>query len=202
MFLAVPAFGIDPQTESEIRALGMSGGWDRALTQLKAIKDVQSDIKALELLGMAYLYTSNRLDSAGNLEQARKTISEVSGKGGSVRFIVSKSRDKRRENYLVEATPGELAIGKGNAVFTPFDGSPSETIPLLEIGECSLSSSYGSDSGSFLVKRKGSEMYFRPLHFSKTESELICGRLRPSGSSSQPSPLEESQKDGKKREKK
>jgi hypothetical protein len=128
---------------------------------------------------MAYLYTSSRLDSAGNLEKARATMKQVLADGGKARFFVGRARDKKKEKHLVEATPGELIVTGSYVEFEPQDGSDSkpERWEKKDITRCELNPGYGKSSNSFHITLGKVEHDFRPLHFSAEESNLICSLI-------------------------
>lgn len=164
---------------SEVRALFAVGAWDQALNILEQAPNAQTDRSTRELLAMAYLYTASRLDSTENLGKAGALTKQIIESGGMARFFVSEGRDKKKDNYLVEATPGELTVTGSYVEFQAQDGSGSQVQhwDKKEITECALNLKYGKSSNSFHLIVSRNELDFRPLHFSAEESNLICSLI-------------------------
>ena len=127
---------------------------------------------------MAYLYTSSRLDSAQNAVLAKELATQLVNEDKRARFYVSKARNaKANQIHLVEAIPGELIVTRGGVEFIPQPGltTKPESWKSPAIAGCTRSASFGSDSATFqLTLAGGNSVHFRPLHFSATESDLIC----------------------------
>ena len=191
-FLSLLLFGVsatsslqaaDAALKTEVQALFANGVWDRALSLLEQAPDAQTDPEMRELLATAYLYTASRLDSMGNLAKAQELMKQIVDQGGKARFYASLGHDKKREIHLVEATPGMLTVTGGYVEFQPQDGSSAapQRWEKASITECALNPKYGKGSNSFhLTTEKDkdkTELYFRPLHFSAEESNLICSLI-------------------------
>jgi hypothetical protein len=186
----------------DVERLFQRGDWDRALLKLQLVPDRHGDPAIRELLAMAYLYTSSRLDSAENAMKAKELASQLVNEGKRARFYVSKARNiKPNQIHLVEATPGELIITKAGVEFMPQKGltTAPQTWKSQEISECEPNTAFGQETGSFHLTAGGNSVHFRPLHFSATEAELIC-QLVPKVAASAPAvskPAEGKKDEGK-----
>lgn len=181
---AQPAVATPDTIELEIHSMFAAGEWEKALFRLRPIPDSGMNTKTRELLAMAYLYTANRLDATGHADKAKEHAQKVIAEGGSARFFVSRSRDaKNTVDFLLDATPGELAVSATTVQWTPQDGSESapEKWTKTDITECALNPKYGVDSNSFHITLQGGKTAprhdFRPLHFSADESRLVCALI-------------------------
>lgn len=178
-----PLFGKPADLAAEVQAFLASGAWSRALALLEQSPESQKDTNLKEMLAMAYLYTASNLDSMGNLEKAKLQMKQLVDQGGRARFLVSLARDKKKEAYLVEATPGELVVTREYVSFEARVGMAQKPVrwEKKDISECALNPKYGKDSNSFHLTvtqgRDKIEQHFRPLHFSADESNLVCSLI-------------------------
>lgn len=159
-----------------------SGDYAQAIPMLeKAIADYPSDLQDLSLLGMAYLYSSSRLDLTANVKKALETNMKVVELGGEAVFLVGRGDDhlKGMSPHVVKAIQGQLKIRKESIQFTPSRSSNGAAGPLSasEVKECGLNKSYGRDSNTFHIKTAKETINFRPLHFSEDESRMVCSLL-------------------------
>jgi hypothetical protein len=173
------AAGESSNIASEVRALFAVGAWDQAVNILEQAPNALTDPSTRELLAMAYLYTSSRLDSTENLGKAATLTRQIIESGGKAHFFVSEGRDKNKDNHLVEAIPGELTVTGSYVEFQAQDGSASQTQrwDKKDITECAPNPKYGKSSNSFHLIVGRNELDFRPLHFSAEESNLICSLI-------------------------
>lgn len=165
---------------TQIEPLFAAGDWERALLVLQQVPEQNADGVHKELLAMAYLYTSSKLDGAENYEKAKSLYSQLAAAGAYVRFYVSRARDSHKptqDPYLVQAVPGQLVASKTNVQFVPEEGmrANAETWKSEEIGSCTPNDKFGVDSNSFHISLSSAkEVNFRPLHLSREEADLIC----------------------------
>src|SRR5947208_9819314 len=127
--------------ESTAREFFDSGDYARAIPLLeKATAAYPSDLQDLSLLGMAYLYSSSRLDMTGNVKKALETNTKVLELGGEAVFLVGRGDDplKSMSPHLVKAISGELKISKEGIRFIPNRRSTGAAGPLSrsEVKEC------------------------------------------------------------------
>ena len=98
--------------------------------------------------------------------------------GGEAVFLVSRAKPQgklTRGPTILTATPGELRINKESLSFVPSrEGEKAGPFGSDDLKECGLNPSYGKDSNTFHVKTGKDTLDFRPLHFSKDESNLAC----------------------------
>jgi hypothetical protein len=184
LFLVAGSHGADRprgavDAERVAREFFDSGDYARAIPLLeKVTADYPSDLQDLSLLGMAYLYSSSRLDMTGNVKKAFETNVKVVELGGEAVFIVGRGDDplKGISPHIVKVIHGELKISKGTIQFTPSRSATGATGPLggTEIKECGLNKSYGRDSNAFHIKTSKETINFRPWHFSQDESQMVC----------------------------
>jgi hypothetical protein len=164
--------------ESTARDLFVNGDYDKAVPMLeRAAAEDPTDLRLLNVLGMAYLYSSSRIDSRANFTRVQPTMEKVIDGGGTATFLAARAMDRLKTKYIVKAISGELALTKGSLKFTPTHGDGETVGPLSkdEIKECGLNHSYGKDSNAFHIKTTSQgELQFRPLHFSKEEATVVC----------------------------
>jgi hypothetical protein len=181
--LATPLPGQDRpaaalEAERAAKELFNAGDYDKAVPVLQdALANYPGDLKLMATLGMAYLYSSSRIDLSANFPKAKDALDRVLQAGGEVTFLVAKAEDpaKRLSKFVVKATPGELHMSKTAISFTPSRGAAGTV--LLQVGsikECGLNRGYGKDSNTFHLKADKETVNLRPLHFSADESNLIC----------------------------
>ena len=156
-----------------------TGDYDKAVPVLeRALASNPADLQDLSLLGMAYLYSSSRLDLASNLDKAQKTMDKVIADGGEAVFLVGKADDPKKglSIHVVKVIQGELRFRKDSVSFVPIRSGSGAVGPFTgaDIKECGLNRGYGKDSNSFHFKVQKETITFRPFHFSKDESELAC----------------------------
>ncbi len=168
--------------ENAARELFNSGDYAQAIPILeKATTDYPSDLRDLSLLGMAYLYSSSRLDLTANVKKALETNMKVVELGGEATFLAGRGNDplKSMSPYVVKAIQGELKIRKESFQFVPSRSSTGAFGPFSgsEVKECGLNKSYGRDSNTFHIKTAKETINFRPLHFSRDESQMVCSLL-------------------------
>lgn len=167
------------QAERDARELFGAGEYDKAIPLLKAATtEFPDDLVDLGLLGMAYLYSSSRMDMTANLARAQETLDKVMERDGEAVFLVGRGDDplKSQVKYVVKAIQGELHLSRETLSFIP-NRSQAGTlgpIPKSEIKECGLNRSYGKDSNTFHIKTAKDTYNFRPLHFSQEEANLVC----------------------------
>jgi len=169
-------------TESTAREFFKSGDYARAIPMLeRATADYPADLRMLSLLGMAYLYSSSRLDMTANVKKALDTNTKVVEIGGEAVFLVARADDplKGMSRHVVKAIQGELRIRKESLSFTPSRSATGGAGPFSgsEVKECGLNKSYGRDSNTFHVKTAKETINFRPLHFSEDEADMVCALL-------------------------
>src|SRR5262249_13865395 len=119
--------------ESAARELFDAGDYGRAIPLLeKVTANYPSDLQDLSLLGMAYLYSSSRLDMTGNVKKALETNTKVMELGGEAVFLVGRGDDplKGMSPHLVKAISGELKISKEGIRFTPTRNSKGAAGPF------------------------------------------------------------------------
>jgi hypothetical protein len=167
------------EAERAARELFSAGEYGRAVPMLeKAVTAHPDNLTELSLLGMAYLYSSSQIDMSANLGRAQQTMDKVVEKGGTAVFLVGRGDDslKSQIKFLVKAIQGELRIGKESLSFVPSRGATGGTgaVSKGDLKECGLNKSYGKDSNAFHIKTAKETIHFRPLHFSKEESDLAC----------------------------
>jgi hypothetical protein len=167
------------EAERSARELFSAEDYDKAVPILeRATSVVPLDLKDLSLLGMAYLYSSSRLDLVANLPRAQATMDKVIEDGGEAVFLVGRGDDpiKSMAIHMVKVIQGELRIRKTSLQFVPTRTTAGLVGPLsgADIKECGLNRSYGKDSNAFHLKVLKDTVNFRPLHFSKDESNLVC----------------------------
>jgi hypothetical protein len=147
---------------------------------LEKAPDAKTDPALRGLLAMAYLYSSSRIDNRGNLAKAEEQMKLIVSSGGELRFLVSLSRDEKREKHLVESTPGELVITTGSVEFQPHPETkaPVKKWEKATLTECAANPKYGTSSHSFhlnaTIGKDKTETFFRPWHNSTEEIGLIC----------------------------
>jgi tetratricopeptide (TPR) repeat protein len=168
--------------ERNARELFQSGDYAHAIPILeKATADYPSDLKNLSLLGMAYLYSSSRMDLTANVQKALEANTKVVELGGEAVFLVGRGDDpmKSMSPHVVKTIQGELKVRKESFSFTPSRTSTGAAGPFSggEVRECGLNKSYGRDSNTFHIKTTKETINFRPLHFSQDESEMVCSLL-------------------------
>lgn len=167
------------EAERSAKELFAAEDYDKAVPILeRATAATPVDLKDLSLLGMAYLYSSSRLDLAANLPRAQMTMDRVIEEGGEAVFLVGRGDDpiKSMAIHMVKVIQGELRIRKTSLRFVPARTTVGLVGPLsgADIRECGLNRSYGKDSNTFHIKLLKDTVNFRPLHFSKDESNLVC----------------------------
>jgi hypothetical protein len=167
------------EAERTARELFAAGEYDKAIpVLLAATKEYPDDLVDLGLLGMAYLYSSSRMDLTANLASAQKTLDMVIDRGGEATFLVGKGDDslKSQIKYVVKAIQGELRISKTSLSFVPNRATAGAAVSFSsgDLKECGLNRSYGKDSNTFHLKTSKETLNFRPLHFSQEESNLVC----------------------------
>jgi len=164
--------------ESAARDLFINGDYEKAVPILeRASADDPRDLRLQNVLGMAYLYSSSRIDSRANFARVQPTMEKVIDGGGSATFIVGRALDRLKVTSVMKTVTGELAISKESLTFTPTHGSGETVGPLAkdELKECGLNRGYGKDSNTFHIKTTShGELDFRPLHFSKDEASVVC----------------------------
>jgi hypothetical protein len=166
--------------KAQIEPLFANGDWERALLILQQVPEQKMEPAYKELLAMAYLYTSSRLDAAENYDKAKALYSELANAGGNVRFYVSRSHESHKPDvdlHLVHAIPGQLIVSKTSVQFVPQEGmgTTTETWNTQDIAGCKPNDGFGSDSGSFHISTAGNkDVHLRPLHLSTEEADLIC----------------------------
>lgn len=170
------------EAEMTTREFFKSGDYARAIPLLeKAAADYPSDLQVLSLLGMAYLYSSSRLDMTANVKKALETNTKLVELGGEAVFLVGRGDDplKSMSLHVVKVIQGELKIRKDGFLFTPSRSATGAAGPFpgSEIRECGLNKSYGRDSNTFHIKTTKETINFRPLHFSEDEAEMVCTLL-------------------------
>ena len=168
--------------ERAARELFQSGDYARAIPVLeKAVAACPSDLPDLSMLGMAYLYSSSRMDLTANAKKALETNTNVVELGGEAVFLVARGNDpmKNMSPHVVKAIQGELRIRKDSFWFTPSRSSSGAAGPFSgsDVRECGLNKSYGRDSNTFHIKTGKETIDFRPLHFSRDESLMVCSLL-------------------------
>lgn len=168
--------------ESAAREFFKSGDYAQAIPLLeKATADYPSDLQVLSLLGMAYLYSSSRMDLTANVKRALETNTKVVELGGEAVFLVGRGDDpmKSMSPHVVKAIQGELKVRRDSFWFTPIHSSTGAAGPfsVSEVRECGLNKSYGRDSNTFHIKTTKETINFRPLHFSQDESQMVCSLL-------------------------
>ncbi len=163
--------------EETARDYFTNGDYDKAVPLLeKATNDDPHDLRLLNVLGMAYLYSSSRIDSSSNFDHVQPIMQKVIDGGGTATFIVGRAQDKLKMKSVLKAVTGELALTKDTMTFTPTHGTGETLGPWSkdELKECGLNRGYGKDSNTFHIKVGHSEIDFRPLHFSKNEAIVVC----------------------------
>jgi tetratricopeptide (TPR) repeat protein len=175
-----PSEAVD--AERTARELFKSGDYAQAIPLLeKATADNPSDLQNLSLLGMAYLYSSSRMDLTANVKKALEANMKVVELGGEAVFLVGRGDDpmKGMSPHVIKTIQGELKIRKESFWFTPSRSSTGAAGPFSgsEVRECGLNKSYGRDSNTFHIKTTKETINFRPLHFSQDESEMVCALL-------------------------
>ncbi len=166
--------------ESAARDLFINGDYDKAVPLLeRAVAQDPKDLRLLNVLGMAYLYSSSRIDSRANFAHVQPTMEKVIEGGGTATFMVGRAMDGRlmKVKSVLKAVTGELAINKSTMTFTPSHGDSDAVGPVSkdEIKECGLNRTYGKDSNTFHIKTASNgDLDFRPLHFSKDEATVVC----------------------------
>jgi hypothetical protein len=189
--------------KSEIEALFGNGDWERALLILQRVPEQQMDAAHKELLAMALLYTSSRLDAATNYEEAKLRYTELTNAGASVRFLVTRSGDFHKPDVhpnLTKGIPGHLIVSKTSVQFVPQEGfkAAPETWKSPDVFDCKPNEKFGADSGSFHITVAGpKDIHFRPLHLSTAEADLIC-LVVPESPPSAPEPKGKKDKNKKK----
>src|SRR3954463_12619763 len=138
--VSLPLFAATEDIKAQIENLFSIGDWDRALLILQQVPQQQLDSSGKELLAMAYLYTSSRLDAADNYDKASALYTELVNAGGQARFFAGENRNGKPEvdPYLVEATPGQLVVTKAGVQFIPAQGLKvgPESWSAQEIAAC------------------------------------------------------------------
>ncbi len=167
------------EAEKSSKEFFASGDYDKAIPILeRATAESPVDLKNLSLLGMAYLYSSSRVDLSSNLTRAQATMDSVVEQGGEAVFLVGRGDDplKSMAVHMVNVIQGELRIRKNSLRFVPSRTTNGVVGPLsgADVKECGLNRSYGKDSNAFHLKVLKDTVNFRPLHFSKDESNLVC----------------------------
>jgi hypothetical protein len=163
--------------ERTTRELFGNGDYDKAVPALeKGVEENPDNVVLLNLLAMAYLYSSSRVDSMANYAKVQPTMEKVIERGGEVTFLVGKTEDKLKVKFVVKAVMGELHMGRESLSFVPSRGNSETVGPLSksDLRECGLNKGYGKDSNTFHIKTSKGELDFRPLHFSKDEANLVC----------------------------
>jgi hypothetical protein len=170
------------EAESMAREFFKTGDYAQAIPLLeKTTADHPEDLQNLSLLGMAYLYSSSRLDLTDNVKKAMEVNTKVVELGGEAVFLVGRGDDsiKSMSPHVIKAIQGELKINKSSFLFTPSRSSNGAAGPFSanEVKECGLNKSYGRDSNTFHIKTTKETINFRPLHFSKDEAQMVCSLL-------------------------
>jgi hypothetical protein len=170
------------EAENTAREFFKTGDYAQAIPLLeKATTDYPSDLQNLSLLGMAYLYSSSRLDLTANVKKALEINTKVVESGGEAVFLVGRGEDsiKSLSPHVIKAIQGELKVSKGSFLFAPSRSSNGAAGPFSasEVKECGLNKSYGRDSNTFHIKTTKETINFRPLHFSQDEAQMVCSLL-------------------------
>jgi tetratricopeptide (TPR) repeat protein len=167
------------EAEATAKDLFAAGDYDKAVPVLEnALAANPGDLGDASLLAMAYLYSSSRLDQTSNLDRAKAAMDKVIADGGEAVFLVGRGDDpmKFAAVHMLKVIQGELRIGKDSITFVPSRSATGGVGPLTaaDIKECGLNRTYGSDSAAFHLKLQKAVLNFRPLHFSRDESDLVC----------------------------
>jgi hypothetical protein len=168
--------------DKQAKELFESGDYDKAVPILEgAIATAPDDETNAQMLAMAYLYSSSRVDMSANFPKAQTAMTNLIERGWEAVFLVSRANDpmKNANIHVVNAIPGELRIRKGSLRFVPGRGTVGAVAQVdgSSIKECGLNRSYGRDSNSFHLKVLKDNITFRPKHFSKDEADLVCSLI-------------------------
>jgi len=167
------------EAERAAKELFAAGDYDKAVPILqRVLASDPHDLKDSSLLGMAYLYSSSKIDLASNLPRAQEAIDKVIADGGEAVFLVGRGDDplKSLAVHMVKVIQGELRMKKGSVSFVPSRSLAGGVGPIEagDLKECGLNRSYGKDSNAFHFKLRRETINFRPLHFSRDESDMVC----------------------------
>ncbi|PWU03821.1 MAG: hypothetical protein C5B51_18025 [Terriglobia bacterium] len=167
----------DSELVQQARDLLSQQAYDKAVPILEeAFAQNKQDSTVAGLLGMAYLYSAQNLDSARNAEKAENTYIQALDLGGSASFLAGLAKDKVKGPNVLKAEPGALTIYRDRVEFLPSKSSNEDHLFLGggDLKECGHSRGYGKSSNTFYLKTRKGDFYFRPHHFSPEEGNVVC----------------------------
>jgi tetratricopeptide (TPR) repeat protein len=151
--------------------------YDKAINVLEeAVAQDKQDSVAAGLLGMAYLYSAQSLDSLGNAKKAESTFIQALDLGGSASLLMSLTKDKIKGPNVLKAEPGTLTIFRDRIEFMPAGKNQEDHVFLggSDLKECGHSKGYGKSSNTIYLKTRRDDYHFRPHHFSVEEGDVVC----------------------------